>query len=306
MKKILAIILALALVAGGAIVLTSCNGNDEPETTTAADESTTLADESTTLADESTTLADESTTLADESTTLAEDESETVSEEATGEEVSAPATTDEILAAYNDAVNGAISAKAGYDKKRVTAIQSLEGGALMKIGLVQDAVSDFLGVGTKDYPNAKGKAEFMSKASLSASDVTSATCKEADGKYTITINLKDGSSNSSASGKSDSSPLKRSGLYVGEGDKSEYDYKNADNIYVALNGLDEASVEAVKLNATKGKIVAEIDAETGRLVKLTVSFVFNANLTKVKYAIASINEATGIADTTVTFSNFKY
>ncbi len=306
MKKILAIILALVLVVGGAVVLTSCNGNDEPETTTLADESTTLADESTTLADESTTLADESTTLADESTTLAEGESETVSEEASTEAATAPATTDEILAVYNDAINGAISAKAGYAKKRVTAIQSLEGGALMKIGLVQDAVSDFLGVGTKEYPNEKGKAEYMGKASLSASDVTSATCKEADGKYTITINLKDGASNSSASGKSDSSPLNKSGLFVGEGDKSAYDYKNADNIYVALNGLDEASVEAVKLNATKGKIVAEIDATTGNIVNLTVSFDFNANLTKVKYAIASISEATGIADTTVTFSNFKY
>lgn len=304
MKKILAIILALALVVGGAIVLTSCNGNDEPETTTAAPVETTDAP-----VEESTDApVEESTDAPVEESTEApvEGESETVSEEASTEEVSVPATTDEILAVYNDAINGAISAKAGYNKKRVTAIQSLEGGALMKIGLVQDAVSDFLGVGTKDYPNAKGKAEFMSKASLSASDVTSATCKEADGKYTITINLKDGASNSSASGNSDSSPLLKSGLYVGKGDKSEYDYKNADNIYVALNGLDEASVEAVKLNATKGKIVAEIDAATGNIVKLTVSFVFNANLTKVKYAIASINEATGIADTTVTFTNFKY
>lgn len=304
MKKILAIILALALVVGGAIVLTSCNGNDEPETTTAAPVETTEA-----LVEESTAApVEESTDASVEESTAApvEGESETVSEDASTEAVSVPATTDEILAVYNDAINGAISAKAGYDKKRVTAIQSLEGGALMKIGLVQDAVSDFLGVGTKDYPNAKGKAEFMSKASLSASDVTSATCKEADGKYTITINLKDGASNSSASGKSDSSPLQKSGLYVGQGDKSAYDYKNADNIYVALNGLDEASVEAVKLNATKGKIVAEIDAATGNISKLTVSFVFNANLTKVKYAIASINEATGIADTTVTFTNFKY
>lgn len=304
MKKILAIILALALVVGGAIVLTSCNGNDEPETTTAAPVETTEAP-----VEESTDApVEESTEAPVEESTAApvEGESETVSEDASTEAVSVPATTDEILAVYNDAINGAISAKAGYDKKRVTAIQSLEGGALMKIGLVQDAVSDFLGVGTKDYPNAKGKAEFMSKASLSASDVTSATCKEADGKYTITINLKDGASNSSASGKSDSSPLKKSGLYVGEGDSSKFDYKNADNIYVALNGLDEASVEAVKLNATKGKIVAEIDAATGNIVKLTVSFVFNANLTNVKYSVASIKEATGIADTTVTYTNFKY
>ena len=86
----------------------------------------------------------------------------------------------------------------------------------------------------------------------------------------------------------------------------KFDYKSADNIYVALNGLDEASVEAVNLNTTNAKIVCVVDAATGNIEKLTVSFVFNANLTSVKYLIASIKEATGIADTTVTFSNFKY
>ncbi len=308
MKKILALLLAAALLFSFA----ACGKEDTTtnETTTAA------ADEVDTTAapvEEDTTAApvEGETTVApvEDDTTVAPVEGETTAAPAESETTAAiavPATTDEILAVYNDAVNGAISAKAGYDKKRVTNIQNLEGGALMKIQIVQDEVANFLGVGTKEYPNAKGKAEFMSKASLTAADVQSATCKEANGKYTITIELKDGASNSSASGKKDSSPLVRSGLYVGEGDSSKFDYKSADNIFVALNGLEEASVEAVKLNTTKAKIVCVVDAATGNIEKLTVSFVFNATLTKVKYLIASINEATGIADTTVTYSNFKY
>ena len=310
MKKILALLLATALLFSFA----ACGQED----TTTGETTTAAADEVDTTAapvEEDTTAApvEEDTTAApvEEGTTAAPVEGETtVAEDTTAAETTAaaavPATTDEILAVYNDAVNGAISAKAGYDKKRVTNIQNLEGGALMKIQLVQDEVANFLGVGTKEYPNAKGKAEFMSKASLSAADVKSATCKEANGKYTITIELKDGASSSSASGKNDSSPLVRSGLYVGEGDSSKFDYKSADNIYVALNGLDEASVEAVKLNTSKSKIVCVVDAATGNIEKLTISFVFNADLTKVKYSIASINEATGVADTTVIYSNFKY
>lgn len=300
MKKILALLLALAMLFSFA----ACGGNTEEETTT-----TTAAEE---VTDEAVTDApvDATEEAPVEGSDAAADPSapadETTTEAGATAPAAAPATTDEILAVYNNAVNGAISAKAGYDKKRVTNIQNLEGGALMKIQLVQDEVSNFLGVGTKEYPNAKGKAEFMSKASLTAADIKSADCKEANGKYTITITLKDGASNSSASGKKDSSPLVKSGLYVGEGDSSKFDYKSADNIYVALNGLEEASVEAVKLNTTNAKIVCVVDAATGNIEKLTISFVFNANLTAVKYLIASIKEATGVADTTVTFSNFKY
>ncbi|MBE6771775.1 MAG: hypothetical protein E7547_06525 [Ruminococcaceae bacterium] len=304
MKKLFALILAFAMLFSFA----ACGDNTEETTTTTApvEETTDAAVEVTdavtdAVIDETETATGE-TTLAAEETTLAADAT-TLAEETTA---TAPATTDEILAVYNDAINGAISAKAGYDKKRVTNIQNLEGGALMKIQLVQDEVANFLGVGTKEYPNAKGKAEFMSKASLTAADVTSADCKESGGKYTITIGLKDGASNSSASGKKDSSPLLKSGLYVGEGDSSKFDYKSADNIYVALNGLDEASVEAVELKTTKAKIVCVVDAATGKIEKLTISFVFNADLTSVKYLVASIKKATGVADTTVTFSNFKY
>ena len=79
MKKILAVLLALAMLLGFA----ACGGNNEDTTTTtAADEATTVADEATTVADEATTAADEATTAADEATTAA-DEATTVADEAT-------------------------------------------------------------------------------------------------------------------------------------------------------------------------------------------------------------------------------
>ena len=109
MKKVIALVLALSLVIGGAVLFTSCSKDnaEDTTTTTAADVETTLADESTTLADETTTLADESTTLADETTTLTAEES--TSEEESTEAAKAPQTKEEIVAYFNTAINNAKS-----------------------------------------------------------------------------------------------------------------------------------------------------------------------------------------------------
>ena len=214
-----------------------------------------------------------------------------------------PEGKEEILKVYNDAVNNAINAKAGYSKTRVTNIQSLDGGAVLKIGVVQDTVNNFLGVGTKTYTNNKGKADYMSKASLSAADVSSATCTEKDGKYTIELTVNNGSS---TSGSNENAPINRTGIYVGTGDKSEFDYKSAPNIYYALNNTDGASVESVRVDTSNVKVKAVVDAETGNLENLVVSFNFSANLSNVKYTIAKVSTATGRADTTVTYKDFKY
>lgn len=310
MKKILAIVLALALALGAVMVLTSCGGKDvdEPETTTASEAVTDDAAGTEIDATEEATAADETTaaeeTTAEETTVEATTVEETTAAEKTTAEAAAkaPSTTEEILALYNKAVNGA--AKAGYSKTRVCNINSLEGGAILKLQVAKDAVYSFLGVGTNSWKNTKGKAEYMGKASLAAGDVTGATCTEKDGKYTVVINVKDGKS--SAPGGSDSSPLAKTGLYTGEGDKGEYDYKNAANIYYALNNTDGAALGAASLNATGGKITATINAKSGKLEKLEVKFNFSVVLTDVKYTIAKIKEGTGSATTTVTFKDFAY
>ena len=303
MKKVLAIILALALTAGCVVFLASCgNKTTEPETTamTEAPVEETSEDVSAPAEESTEAPAEESTEAVTEETTV-----ETTTEETT-EAKKAPEGKEEILKVYNDAVNNAISKKAGYSKTRVTNINSLEGGKILDFQVVKDAVNDFLGVGTKNYNNSKGKAEYMGKASLSASDVSSATCTEKDGKYTIEITVNNGSSSASGSGKSDNSAINRTGLYVGSGDKSEFDYKSAGNVYDALNGLDEASVQAVSVSTNSIKITAVVDAESGNLENLKITFNFTADLTSVKYLIVTVKSATGKANTTVTFKDFKY
>ena len=156
-----------------------------------------------------------------------------------------PSTAADIAAYYNAAVNKAVNSKAGFSKKRVTSISNLNGGKLREMKIVVDTVNDFLGVGTINYKNTKGKVGEISKASLSANDISSPTCKQSGDNYVITMTLKNGTSKASSAGKSDSTALARTGLYSGVGDKKAYDYKNAGNIFDGLNNADGASFESV-------------------------------------------------------------
>lgn len=217
-----------------------------------------------------------------------------------------PSTAADIAAYYNAAVNKAVNSKAGFSKKRVTSISNLNGGKLMEMKIVVDTVNDFLGVGTINYKNTKGKVGEISKASLSANDISSPTCKQSGDNYVITMTLKNGTSKASSAGKSDSTALARTGLYSGVGDKKAYDYKNAGNIFDGLNNADGASVESVVENSKNIKITATINSKTGNLVSLHISYDWNVALTKVKYTIVTIKSATGDAKTSVDFTNFVF
>ena len=217
-----------------------------------------------------------------------------------------PSTAADIAAYYNAAVNKAVNSKAGFSKKRVTSISNLNGGKLMEMKIVVDTVNDFLGVGTTNYKNTKGKVGEISKASLSANDISSPTCKQSGDNYVITMTLKNGTSKASSAGKSDSTALARTGLYSGVGDKKAYDYKNAGNIFDGLNNADGASVESVVENNKNIKITATINLKTGNLVSLHISYDWDVALTKVKYTIVTIKSATGDAKTSVDFTNFVF
>ena len=217
-----------------------------------------------------------------------------------------PSTAADIAAYYNAAVNKAVNSKAGFSKKRVTSISNLNGGKLMEMKIVVDTVNDFLGVGTTNYKNTKGKVGEISKASLSANDISSPTCKQSGDNYVITMTLKNGTSKASSAGKSDSTTLARTGLYSGVGDKKAYDYKNAGNIFDGLNNADGASVESVVENNKNIKITATINSKTGNLVSLHISYDWDVALTKVKYTIVTIKSATGDAKTSVDFTNFVF
>lgn len=222
------------------------------------------------------------------------------------DENKAPTAPAEIVNYYNNAINKVINEKAGYKKSRVTEMKTLEGGALLKIQLVVDMVNDFLGVGTTDYENKKGKAEFLSKASLTVADLTAAKCDVNGDVYTITLGLKNGQSQASASGSSDTSPLQRSGLYTGKGDKKAFDYKSSENIHTAINGVDNTSAETAKEQITNAKIVATINSKTGQMTGLTASWDWSVQLTTIKYTVVSVKAANGTATSTVKVSNFQW
>ena len=176
----------------------------------------------------------------------------------------------------------------------------------MEMKIVVDTVNDFLGVGTINYKNTKGKVGEISKASLSANDISSPTCKQSGNNYVITMTLKNGTSKASSAGKSDSTALARTGLYSGVGDKKAYDYKNAGNIFDGINNADGASVESIVENSKNIKITATINSKTGNLVSLHISYDWDVALTKVKYTIVTIKSATGDAKTSVDFTNFVF
>lgn len=248
------------------------------------------------------TTAVQNTTTTKKTTTTTKKATTTTKKATT---TSSKLTSSQIIANYNTAINKVISSKAGYTKVRTTTLNSLEGGSLLNNKTVKNAVSDFLGVGSKTSTNDKGKAELMSKAGLTASDVSNATYSLSDGKYTYTITLKNGSSSASKSSKANSSPVDKSGILVGTGDRSAYDHKCAENLYSAINNTSGASVESITEKTSSTKLVAVVDASTGKLTSLTVNFDYAVSLTNTKY-ILTIKSANGTATTSVKFSDFKW
>ena len=304
MKKILALLLAVALLFSFA----ACGKEETPEettTTTAAEEvvdtTAAIVEEETTAAVEDTTaaIAEEETTVASEETTVAET---TVAEETTS--AAAPATTDEIITYYNKAINDAYAAKVGFNKERYTDNEELNAGFLLKT--FGDLIYSFMGIGAENKYTmdvTKGQWEedvphhYLRKSTLSAADVTKATCTENNGKYTIKFNVKPGNSKASKNEKYNNSPIDKCGICVGDLDKSYFDHKTAPVIYAAVGQvLSSAVIEESYDNAT---IVAVIDSATGHLVSLTVEFDIS-----VIIDAAGGGNATGTAH--VFYKNFKY
>ena len=221
MKKILAVLLALAMLLGFA----ACGGNNEDATTTTeattedifaevddttvADEATTAADEATTIADEATTVADEATTVAGETTTAAAEEATTAAGETTKAAATTAATTkaanampegkDAIVAYYNTAINNAKksskSIHSNYMKHAVAgeitgipkALDSI-GQSLIKDNMGEDESKKNVTWTTAEDKNAFFPVEGESYASkLTAADVKNATISEKNGKWEIKI-----------------------------------------------------------------------------------------------------------------------
>lgn len=298
MKKILAILLAFAMLLG----LAACGGNTEDETTT-----TTAAEEVTDAVDTSdaTDAPVENSTAADATADpSAVEESSTEAESTAPAIEKVPETTAEILALYNKTINDAYAKKVGFNKVRYTDNETLNAGFLLKT--FGDLIYSFMGIGeenkyTMDVTKGQWESDvphhYLRKSTLAEADLTGAKCAEKDGKLTITLNVKPGNSKASKDTKYNNSPIDKCGICVGDADKSYFDHKTAPVIFSAIGEvLSSAVIEESYKNAT---VVAVIDAATGNLVSLTVEFDID-----VVIEAAGGGNATG--KTHIFYKNFKY
>lgn len=302
MKKILALLLAFAML----FAFAAC-GEDKTseETTTTTVENTEIAVEEDTTAPAEDVVApveDETTEAGAEDSTAAADESTTAAEETTA--AAAPATTDEIIAYYNKAVNDAYAAKVGFNKERYTDNETLNAGFLLQT--FGDLVYSFMGIGAENKYTmdvTKGQWEedvphhYLRKSTLSAADVTSAKCTESNGKYTIKFDVKPGTSKASKSESWTKAPIDKCGICVGDLDKSYFDHKTAPVIYAAVGQVvSSAVIEESYDNAT---IVAVIDAASGHLVSITVEY-------NIEVIIDTVGGGNATGSAHIFYKNFKY
>ena len=286
MKKVIALVLALSLVIGGAVLFTSCSKDnaEDTTTTTAAEVETTLADETTTLADE-TTLVDESTTLADETTTLTAEES--TSEEESTEAAKIPQTKEEIVAAFNTAVNSvktdAKSVKRSYSKISLNGTPVLPGvvdGILKLLGGAENFLNDQLSKNSKGEETYTGNqikavypVEGESYASkLTAADVKAAKITEKDGKWVITVST-------IADSKSDS-------IQHGQGHAPK-----AFNVVLPgvvndnIPGVATSIVGLSTMNYPSSTCTVTVDPETGRALTADYDLKWTINFDKAGVVI---------------------
>lgn len=308
MKRVIALILAGMLV----FSLAACGGNETAETTTAAPETEADVIATEAIADVTEAATDAPVADATEAVSGAEtvtaDASSAASEETTAAEATTlpavPASTEEIVAYYNTAINKAYDARVGFNKERYTDNETLNAGFLLKT--FGDVVYKFMGIGaenryTMDVTKGQWESDvphhYLRKSTLSAADVTKATCTADGNLYTITMNVKDGTSKASKSESWTKAPIDKCGICVGDEDKSYFDHKTAPVMYAAVGEvLSSAVIEESYSNA---KIVCVIDAATGNLVSLTVTFDID-----VIIDAAGGGNATGT--THILYKNFKY
>ena len=211
----------------------------------------------------------------------------------------------QIVSYYNTATAKVAAKKAPFSKSRTTVEKTYEAGLPLKAS--KGLVNKFMGVGddnkfTKSVTSADADSyhKYFQASKLTASDVTNATCTKSGNNYTITLNIKNGSS-SVKNGKvvsSNNSPLDRSGLACGDKDKDYWDHKTAENVMSAIS--DVAGSANISESYSNAVITAVVNASTGNLVSLTAKFDFKFELSNI---MGSSGKST--ASSTVSMTGFK-
>ena len=310
MKKLLAVLLALAMLAALASCGSKTGGDESSSTTlTEADTAEAVTDETEAVTQESETDKAEESTEAEESKTE-EDKSEKETEKKEEEEeetqaVKAPETKAEVLTAYNDAINGAYSAKAGFSKERYT--DNAQYDMSIVLNTFKSLVEKFIGIGesnkysetvTKGQWDSDAKHHYLRKSTLTEADISNATCKTEGNNYVFTIDIKGASSVGNKNSRQSSGPIDKCGICVGNEDKNYYDHKSGPVIYDAIGGTFENA--EIKESYSNAKAVAKVDKETGKLVSLTVTFDIKVDISGVG------GKGTATGTTHIAYKNFKY
>ncbi len=279
-KRILALIMALCLV----FALAACNngGNNDETTTGAADTAVngeTVATEDTTAADATEAVSGDTTEAAsDEASTEATTDAET---EAATQAAKKPATTAEILAYFNTAINkvkpNSKSLTCKYLKNSQAgraelgnlpgSIQNLA-NKLISSNMGEDANKKNKTVTSAADKNALFPVEKQSWSSkLGVENIQSATLKESNGSYIITILVKPDATSANVTIGSGNTPKAFSVV------TPQTIYDNA--------GAASSLIQNVKTGFRNGKIVATIDAATGNVTAADYHFEWNLQLTAV-------------------------
>ncbi len=327
MKKLLALLMACLML----VSFAACGGNGGEETTTAAPEVTTEAPVAGDDVTEEVTEAEDETEVevvtdaSGEEVTDAEGNAvtEVVTEDKTEKEeenkptqkptsgkVEDPSkwSTAEVLKYYQDATAKVVSQKPGYTKTRSAVDKGYKAGAVLSA--FKGEVFKFLGIGAENKfeevvkkgtnTNDDNCGAFLNKSTLTAADVTSAKAVKNGSNYVITIGVKAGSSQTEG-GKNakNNSPIDKSGICVGTTDRGGFDHKTALITYDALDDIAPSLTMYEKNN--NGKVVATIDAATGEITKLVITWDASAEISKVYGSSATLAAAT-----TVTYTNFGW
>lgn len=297
MKKILAVLLALAMLLGFA----ACGGNKEETTTTTA-EDTTVADEATTAADEETTVTDETTAAAEESTTEAEGTTvagETTEADNTAATAPAADMTKAEFVKFLNAETAKIAKNGNYHLSRICAYTDpVDVGGFTDIlnGIIQGVdknsdlnkvVGQFIGIGeTKgNVPKDDIKADYKVKAStLTEADL--GNFKANNGTYTFTLaNAKDPK-------KTGKTPLSRfTDNFIIEEEVAQSIAEQNVPVTVAGSEVDYTNIKV------------EVKVADGKITNIKYGYTMDATLIlKVGFKITG----TGAGDMETIYSNIKY
>ncbi len=286
-KKILAILLALTFV----FAFAACGGNSDNETTAPAETTTDLfaeAEDTTAAVEDTTAAIAEDTTAAIVEDTTAAAEDTTVAEESTTEAANAmPQSKEEIVAAFNTAVNSvkadAKSVKRSYSKISLNGTPVLPGvvdGILKLLGGAENFLNDQLSKnskGAETYTGDQIKAVYPVEGESYASKLTAADVKEAkitekDGKWVIRISTVD-------DGKSDS-------IKHGEGHAPK-----AFNVVLPgivndnIPGVATSLVGLSTMNYPSSTCTVTVDPATGRAITADYYLNWTINFDKVGVVI---------------------